>query len=233
LIKANKNNMDFHLKYGVVCEVQKGKVKVHFEEDAIPSDWLPVIVRKSRTDKDSWPLEVNEHVCCLMDCYLNTGVVIGAIYNDEDTPDSGEAAGTWRKKFSDGTILQYNKTAHKLTVDVKGSLEATTTQDAKIVAGTDIDAQATVKAKITAPNVEITGAVKITGAVQILGALSAGAISTVPGAGGGSGNMTITGDINITGGVTATGDVTASGKSLVSHYHSGVQTGPGQTGPPV
>jgi phage baseplate assembly protein V len=210
--------MQFIFKYGIVWKVDKGKVKVFFDEDEnCPSDWLPVIVRKSKTDKDSWPLEVNEHVCCIMDSHLNTGVVIGAIYNNEDLPDNEEGPGKFRKIFSDGTVFEYDKGAHKLTVDVKGTL----------------DAKATVKAIVTAPDVEITGSVKITGPVQILGTLSAGAISTVPGAGGGSGNMDIVGTINLTGDMAATGDISAGGKSLKTHIHSGVQTGPGNSGPPV
>lgn len=42
-----------------------------------------------------------------------------------------------------------------------------------------------------------------------------------------------TGDINVTGTVTASTDVIGGGKSLKTHTHSGVQTGSGDTGPPV
>lgn|SRR5690606_8783184 len=42
----------------------------------------------------------------------------------------------------------------------------------------------------------------------------------------------IAGDVNIVGNVTVTEDVVAAGISLVSHTHSGVETGSGSTGVP-
>jgi Phage protein Gp138 N-terminal domain/GpV Apex motif len=49
-----------------------------------------------------------------------------------------------------------------------------------------------------------------------------------------SGQMVnITGNTAITGNLTVSGDVVAGGKSLEHHLHSGVQTGSGDTGPPV
>lgn len=194
-------------KYGIVSEVKRGFAKVEFQDDNFVSDWLPVLVRKSKSDVESWQLEILEHVVCLMDEHCNEGVILGAICSDEDPGDPGEGAGKFRKKFSDGTVIEYDKTAHKLTVDVKGSLDAKTTGEASIDAQTNLKGNAGVKAVITAPNIELTGAVKITGAVTILGALSAGAISTVPGAGGGSGDIAITGNVNITGNMQATGNV--------------------------
>src|SRR5688572_12748387 len=104
-----------HLKYGIVSEVEQGFAKVHFEEDNIVTSWLPMLVRKSKSDKDSWPLEVNEHVACMMDKYCNEGVILGAIYSDVDTPDSGEGPGKFRKKFSDGTVIEYDSEGHELT----------------------------------------------------------------------------------------------------------------------
>lgn len=48
-----------------------------------------------------------------------------------------------------------------------------------------------------------------------------------------SSGITINGNVNITGAVVATGNVTGQGTSLHTHIHSGVQTGAGNTGPPV
>jgi phage baseplate assembly protein gpV len=47
------------------------------------------------------------------------------------------------------------------------------------------------------------------------------------------GDLEITGKIDVAGDVTSAADVVASGKSLVSHVHGGVATGPAQTGVPV
>ncbi|MCQ4314480.1 phage baseplate assembly protein V [Stutzerimonas zhaodongensis] len=47
-----------------------------------------------------------------------------------------------------------------------------------------------------------------------------------------TGGVTILGDVTITGLVTVSDDVVAAGISLVSHVHSGVQSGPSSTGKP-
>lgn len=218
-------------KYGIVSDVKKGFIKAAFEEDEIVTDWIPVLFRKTKSDKESWQLEINEHIVCLMDHNCNTGVCLGAICNDEDEPDPGEGKGKFRKLFSDGTLIEYDKEAQKLTVDVKGELNATTTGKAAINAGTNLEGNATVKATITAPLIELTGNVTVSGT------LAAAAISTVPGAGG-SGKLQIGGDIEASGKLTATGeisgsDIKAGTISLKTHKHSGVTTGGGTSGVPV
>ncbi len=49
------------------CQRSKpGFAKVYFEgDDKIVTDWWPVLQRTSLKDKESWPLNVNEHVVCL------------------------------------------------------------------------------------------------------------------------------------------------------------------------
>lgn len=119
--------MNFQLKYGVVSEVKKGFVRVSFEEDEIVSDWLPVLVRRSKSEKESWQLEINEHVVCLTDQHCDEGVCLGAIPNDQDAPDPGEAKGKFRILFSDGSLIEYDKTTHKLSlqapvIELKGQV---------------------------------------------------------------------------------------------------------------
>lgn len=233
------------LRYGIISDVKKGFVKVFLEQDEIVTDWIPVLVRKSLNDKESFQLEVNEHVVCLMDEKCNEGVCLGAIPNTSDVPDDGEAPGKFRKKFADGTVIEYDRIGHKLTVDVKGELQAKTTGkalieatgDVEVTTGANVKATAATKAEVTAPNIELTGAVKITGAVQILGALSAGAISTVAGAGGGSGAIEVQGNFSVTGEIAATGqiegsDVKAGAISLLTHKHT-APSGGGATSTPI
>ncbi|MHA0917099.1 Gp138 family membrane-puncturing spike protein [Kosakonia cowanii] len=68
-------------------------------------------------------------------------------------------------------------------------------------------------AEITAPEIVLNGNVTINGN-----------LSQGMGAGGGAATMR--------GPVSVTNDVTAGGKSLISHTHGGVETGPGNTGAP-
>lgn len=155
-------------------------------------------MRKSLKDKESWQLEINEHVVCMMDCHCNEGVCLGAIPNQQDPPDSGEGKGKYRKLFADGTLIEYNQNTGKMKVDVKG----------------DLDAIVQAKATVTAPNIELAGAVKITGACIVTGALSAASIATT-----GGGTITSAGNMNVVGTIQASGDVLAGTKSLSSHTH--------------
>jgi phage baseplate assembly protein V len=220
--------MSIQLKYGIVSEVKKGFVRVKFEEDdGIVSDWLPALVKKSKTDKESNPLEINEHVVCIMDRYCEEGICLGAIYNEVDTPDPGEAAGKFRKLFSDGTLIEYDKNAHKLTVDVKGTLEAKATGDVSIDTNSNLKGTAGINATIEAP------AINLTGNVVVSGSLEAAAIAV---AAGGSVSMKDGAKLNIDGGISTTGEIDASDVkagtvSLLTHVHPGVQSGPSLTGP--
>lgn len=219
--------MNCQLTYGIVSDVKPGHVKVYFDDDEIPTDWLPVLVRKSKTEKESWQLEVQEHVVCLMDEYCNTGVCLGAIFNEEDTPDPGEAKGMFRKIFSDGTLIQYDKNNHELTVDVKGNLTGKITGNAVIEAVQSLKVKAAIKVSLEAPVIELEGNVKISGTAIITGSLQAASISTT-----GGGTIVSTGNMQIAGSIQATGDIVGRGKSLTMHVHGGVQTGGDVTTPP-
>jgi phage baseplate assembly protein V len=86
---------------------------------------------------------------------LKDGVIIGSTYNNEDTPPSESG---WVKKFSDGTILSYDKAAHKFTADIKG--------DADVKCSGKIDIDATGTAKIKASSLTIDCDVTVNGKIQ-------------------------------------------------------------------
>lgn len=79
------------LKFGYITELDmsNGMVRVHFTDEDIVSNPLPVSVPASKEDKYSFPFVINEHVCCLMDENCEFGVVIGAIYNQKIKPPQG------------------------------------------------------------------------------------------------------------------------------------------------
>lgn len=233
-----------NLKYGIVTEVKKGFAKVAFNDEDIVTDFLPMLVRKSMKDKDSWPLDVNEQVVCIMDEYCESGVIIGAIYSDEDAPDGGEGPGKFRKKFEDGTVIEYDKGSKVLTANVKGKVDLIADDDIKVTGSKNVEITATVKAKVTAPNIEadasvkakitapaieMIGAVTVTGAMTVTGALVAASIAT-----SGGGAITAAGaTISAPGGLIEADNVKAGAISLLTHKHTGVTTGGGSSGTPI
>jgi phage baseplate assembly protein V len=199
------------LKFGIVSDVKPGYAKVYFEEDDIVTGWWPVITKTSLKDFESWPLNVKEHVACICDERLEEGVILGAIHSDPEPPEDGAGPGKFRKVFEDGTVLEYDKTLHKLTADVKGP----------------VNIKALTIATIEAPVITLKGN------VSVVGVLAAGAISlaALPGVDGANGK--VQGDLNATGTIKADTDVMVGTKSLKNHTHSGVTTGSGISGPPV
>lgn len=210
------------IKYGVISDVKTGYAKVFFAEDNISTDWWPVLRRTSLKDKESWPLNVQEHVACICDVRMEDGVILGAIHNDQDAADSGAGATKFRKVFEDGTILEYDKGAHQLTATVKGKADIIADNDVTVNSQTKIKAIATVEADITAPLVKITGNLTITGNLAFGGTMSGPS---------GSGFSFSSNKLNVKD-IDATGDVKAGAISLKDHVHGGVQTGGGTTGLP-
>lgn len=101
-------------KFGIVSDSKPGYAKVWFEEDdGIVTDWLPILQRITLKDKESWLLNVNEHVVCLMSERLEEGVVLGAIYSNVDMPDSAATSSKFRTLFEDGAVVEYDKSTHK------------------------------------------------------------------------------------------------------------------------
>ncbi len=112
---------------------ERGTVRVKMVDvDDMVSSELPVIFRKTHKDKDYWMPDVGEHVVCLFSGQgLEQGFVLGAIYSEADVvPVSSNDK--WHKRFEDGTVIEYDRAAHKLTVDVKGDTEITVSGNANI-----------------------------------------------------------------------------------------------------
>jgi len=202
------------LRYGTVAETKPGFARVKFEEDGIVSFWLPVLQAKTQKDKFYFMPDVNEFVACLMDAQAEDGVVLGALYNDEDLPTLTKTGVT----FSDGTSITYDVEAGELEVSCAGDVKISCKNAA-------ITAQAV---DITSTQTTITGALKVTGMVAVggLSAATAGAAVAI------DGGLETSGDMKV-GNLEASGDVKAGSVSLSKHTHSGVTTGTGASGTPI
>ncbi|NTU68921.1 MAG: phage baseplate assembly protein V [Chlorobiaceae bacterium] len=184
------------MKIGIVTATEPAtcKVRVQFQDqDAVVSDWLPVMQKKTLRDKDYWMPDFGEHVVCMMDENEEFGVVLGAIYSDADAPPVS-SQDKYYIAFDDGTTVEYDRAAHKLKADVKGNVE--------------LIASGTLTGTITGETTLTTPTFTINANVVINGMLTQGKGS----AGGGA---------TMLGPVVVTNDVTAGGKSLIHHTHPG------------
>jgi phage baseplate assembly protein V len=143
------------LRFGTISEVkpEKGLAKVNFAEDGIVSAWLPLVYNNTLGDKYYRSMKVNEHVACLMDENCENGVIVGAIYNSQDTPPySGNKVAV---KFEDGTEIIYDE--GKLIINTQKNVEITTPYDVEI----------------TCSKLVLTGDLEVTGSIDSLDSINA------------------------------------------------------------
>jgi phage baseplate assembly protein gpV len=123
--------MQLGLKYGLISQIDatKGLAKVSFDADVdssngnvLVSDWLPCLMRKTLNEKESYPFDEKEHVACLMDEHCEDGVILGAIYSDNELP-----ALTTKDLFgivwANGDLMKYDRQAQKYYIAIANLLQ--------------------------------------------------------------------------------------------------------------
>lgn len=111
-------------KTGIVSEIDpKGvRARARFPDLGLETALIPVGQRKTSEDKDYWMPDVGEHVACLLDANAEAGVILCAIYSEQDTPPIDDPDKK-HVRFEDGTTIEYDRKAHKLTIQCVGDIE--------------------------------------------------------------------------------------------------------------
>lgn len=128
------------------------KVRVEFPDlddgdgNALVSHWLPVGQRKTLGDQDYWLPDEGTQVVCLMDERCEAGTVLCAVYSDADPPPVA-SKDLFYRRFKDGSIIEYDRAAHKLHADVKGDIavEASGNCNAEIQGKTVLKSNGTIE----------------------------------------------------------------------------------------
>lgn len=116
---------------------EKHRVRVEFRDTVtakLVSGWLPVLVPRASADMAFDLPDVGDQVLCLfLGNGLEEGFVLGSMYGAQTPPvPSGDK---FHRTFSDGTTLEYDRKAHKLTVHALGDISVTATGNISIWAG--------------------------------------------------------------------------------------------------
>ena len=109
------------------------------------------------------------------------GVVLGAIYNGSVKSPTQDNLDNLHITFDDGTTLTFDPSNSTLTLDSKGPINLKTKGPVKLESEGDVElttkanlnAKASGKATVEAPNIELKGDVKITGSLTVEGSLTA------------------------------------------------------------
>lgn len=113
---------------GIVEEVGTALVKVRLPElDNLVTDWLPVM-QPVTLGARAWLVPRKGSVVVLLPglAGLDDAVVLGCLYNQVDTSPFSDPA-ILGIEADDGTLIQYDPQAHKLTIHKPDSIEIETT----------------------------------------------------------------------------------------------------------
>lgn len=106
------------LRFGIVTQINPKLVKarVNFGDDDLTSFWLPVLQSKTLKDKFYSMPDINEQVACLMDENSEDGVILGAIYSNEDI-SLVESEKQVAINFENGSFINADKETNTLTIN--------------------------------------------------------------------------------------------------------------------
>ena len=164
----------------VALDTAKHQARVIFEDKpATVSFWLDIIVRNTYKNKDYALPDIDEEVICLFLPNGNAqGFILGAVYNADDLPPVDDKDKR-HVEFEDGSVIEYDRNTHKLTADLNGDIDITTTGSVNITAAQDVN---------------VTGDISVTGDViadgislktHVHGGVTTGGSSTSGPSGGG------------------------------------------------
>lgn len=132
------------LVFGTVIATKPHQVRIKIEEqDNFESDWYFVPQLCTVKDKSSNSIAIDTLVAACVSDDLSDGCIIGALYNDEDICII-EDENIKLIKFEDGTLIQYDKTQSKFTLNCTGDVDLSTSGDCNIKAvNVNVDASKT------------------------------------------------------------------------------------------
>lgn len=167
-----------------------------------------ILQRRTHRDKALDLPDISEQVALILD-RRGEGVVLGAIWSEADPVPQSDGPDVDVRRYDDGTLLRYDRKAHKLTAEVKGSVD--------IVADGVVRAESKTRLELAAPETAIrTNALSMSG---YSGGKARAAATT---------RATLRGTFYV-----MDGDVIANGVSTKRHPHTGVEPGSGRSGEPV
>lgn len=149
------------IRVGFVSARQPERMRVCVElrdtpTAALVTDWLPVLCSRASGDLAYDLPDVGDQVLCLFLPYgLEQGFVLGAMYGKAGPPVS--SGDKWHRKFSDGTVLEYDRAAHRLTADVQGDVRLATSGGLEAEVGGAVSITGKAGMTLMAPSMQMGG----------------------------------------------------------------------------
>jgi phage baseplate assembly protein V len=144
------------VRIGTVAQLNAAQALVTVDLGDLVTDWLPWIAARAGGNRHWAAPEPGEQVLVLSPSgELAQGIVLPAIYQDA-FPANAASADIERTTYGDGSTVEYNRAAHRLTVNVG--------------AGTVV---------VNCSQATVNGNVQVNGSVNVTGDVVAGGISLI------------------------------------------------------
>lgn len=150
---------------GVVMELDESQALVRVSCDGMMTGWIPWTAIGAGPGVRVWSApEVGEQVVVLSP-YGDPaqGVVIGRVYQD-DYPPPASVKTTHRTEYADGTVVEYDRAAHRYTIDVGAGSVVVNCKTATVTASESVT--------LDAPTTHLTGDLKVDGKIDADGTIT-------------------------------------------------------------
>ena len=185
-------------RIGIVSKVSpvSGEARVVFDDlDGLETDELPVLFAKTLQDRYFAMPDVGEHVACLMDERFETGVILGAVYDDTNLPPEGNQDRDYIR-WGNGAFVEHDRKTGRITIN--------TPNDVEITAANTVSVKAT-RVTIDSPQTTCTGRLTVQGHLNYESGLSGRGDVVVQGSDVRADSISLKQHVH--GGVDAGGDV--------------------------
>ena len=138
-IIALESRMNQMVRVGTVSTIDPsaGTARVILQDSGeMVSYDLPVLFQKTQNDKFYTMPDIGEQVLCLfLFSGQESGFILGSFFSKADCGPVSDPDKT-HVKFKDKTTMEYDRSKHKLTIDVKGRVLVNATGPIEIIGST-------------------------------------------------------------------------------------------------
>lgn len=200
-------------RVGTVHSVDYTTNTARVEFGTVVTDYLPWLTTRAAGNRTYDSLEVGEQVFVITPPGQISGIIVGVL-NQSAYPAPENSPDIQMTVYKDGSVIQYDRSEHRLTADIKGDVSVVAAGSIEAKAGKDItaDAESAVDVKAGSSVTITASAIVLNGQTTINGTLSQGG-------GSNGGNARFNGSLHTTDSITTDNDVVAR-VSLNSHTHS-------------
>lgn len=147
------------LMLGVIAELDEAAARVRVNADGLLTDWIPWGERRAGPGVRTWSApEVGEQV--VVACPYGDpaqGVVLASVASDTYPPPA-DAKTVHRTTYADGTVVEYDRESHALTVNVGSGSVSVNCATATVTASDSVT--------LDTPTTHATGDLKVDGKID-------------------------------------------------------------------